>query len=109
MTQNPMTELSQRRLIETAKSVQAENEAYYDGAPVGYIALQIREFSKFCEESGIDDPSDIKTVVKKVFQPHPVQLKRRDAEFLMHLIVSNGAGSSGKVRAILNFLDSRKE
>ncbi|WP_103258884.1 hypothetical protein [Tabrizicola aquatica] len=104
MDRDPLTDLSRRRLIDLARQVVAAHPAHYGAAPLPYVALQLREFQKFCEDAGITDPADTERILLAVFRPAPQALSSAQTEYVMHLITADDANPARRALAVSRYL-----
>jgi hypothetical protein len=54
-----LTDLSRRNIVSLTLQITAAHEKRYASAPPAFVALQVREFVRFCEMNGIVEPDDL--------------------------------------------------
>jgi len=103
---DPDTDLSRRRIIALAKTVKERNTAYYTTTPLSFLAVQIREFIRICEENHILEPAHLERIISAVFFPSPSALNKKDREYLAFLISGTEAGADARTHSIEKFCAS---
>lgn len=100
-------DLYSRQLVQLAGEVQSQNSEFFADPPLPFLAVQIREFYRFCEGNKIVDPDRLSRIILAVFSPSPSCLTESESRYLASTICNQNAGEEARVASIEKFMRER--
>lgn len=97
---NPVTATSKSQALSLAREIAARYPDYYGTVPLAYLALNIRELQRFCEDSNIWEPADLAMVVQAMFKPSPNCLSKNDCDYAIGIISNVRTAPEARARSV---------
>lgn len=101
---HPATSVSRNQTFALAREIVAHYPDYYGNVPLYYLALHIREFLRFCEDSDIWEPKDLAMIIQAMFRPAPSCLNKIDRDYAIRIITNIETQSEARARSISHAL-----
>jgi hypothetical protein len=97
---HPVTIASRNQALDLAKAVAAAHPGHYGPVPPAWLALRIRELLRFCEDSGIWQPTDLGVIIAAMFAPAPEWLPPLDRDHAIRTIMQTGTTPEARARTV---------
>jgi hypothetical protein len=97
---HPVTIASRNQCIDLAKAIIAAHPGHYGKLTPYWLALQLREIIRFCEDANIWDPADLALIVQAMYRPTPAYIPAADRDHALAIIANSAAAPEARARMV---------
>ena len=97
---HPVTIASRNLALDLARQITAAFPDFYAAVPPDYLALNIRDILRFCEDNDMWEPADQAMVVTAMFRPAPELLPLSEREYILRTLAQSGTTPAARARTI---------